>query len=121
MVKNVAQAIPNRQLQAARKAHGWTQSEVAERIGASSPLNVTRWERGTTFPSAFYLKKLCQLFDKTPQELGLLQEEHTVPQRHGGSRDATPSVPLWNVPYRGSQHFSPVKSPLSRYYLEQKM
>src|SRR5947209_12562393 len=106
MVKNVAQAIPNRQLQAARKAHGWTQSEVAERIGASSPLNVTRWERGTTFPSAFYLKKLCQLFDKTPQELGLLQEEHTVPERHGGSRDATPSVPFWNVPYRCNLFFT---------------
>jgi tetratricopeptide (TPR) repeat protein/DNA-binding CsgD family transcriptional regulator/transcriptional regulator with XRE-family HTH domain len=106
MVKNVAQAIPNRQLQAARKAHGWTQSEVAERIGASSPLNVTRWERGTTFPSAFYLKKLCQLFDKTPQELGLLPEEHTVPERHGGSRDATLSVPFWNVPYRRNLFFT---------------
>jgi len=35
MVKNVAQAIPNRQLQAARKARGWTQSEVAERIVAA--------------------------------------------------------------------------------------
>lgn len=106
MVKKVAQAIPNRQLQAARKARGWTQSEVAKLIGASSSLNVTRWERGTTSPSSFYLKKLCQLFDKTPDELGLLQEEHTVPERHGGCRDSVSSVPFWNVSYRRNLFFT---------------
>src|SRR4051794_6996268 len=106
MVKKVAQAIPNRQLQAARKARGWTQSEVAERIGASSSLNVTRWERGMTSPSAFYLKKLCQLFDMTPKELGLHQEEHIFPEQHAGSQESTPTVPLWNVPYRRNLFFT---------------
>ncbi len=106
MVKKVAQAIPNRQLQAARKVRGWTQSEVAELIGASSSLNVTRWERGTTVPGSFYLKKLCQLFDKTPEELGLLQEEYTSLKRYEGRRGSVSSVPFWNVPYRRNLFFT---------------
>lgn len=75
MVKKAAQATPNRQLQLARKARGWTQSEVANRIEAPSSLNVTRWERGVTTPSAFYVERLCQLFQASPQELGLLPDE----------------------------------------------
>jgi DNA-binding XRE family transcriptional regulator len=51
------QASPNHLLRLARKQRGWTQREVADRIGAPLALNVTRWERGTTFPSAYYARQ----------------------------------------------------------------
>jgi predicted ATPase/transcriptional regulator with XRE-family HTH domain len=75
MVKKAAQATPNRLLRAARKEHGWTQQQVADRIGAPLSLNVSRWENGTAFPSAYYLERLCQLFGKSVRELGLSQLE----------------------------------------------
>src|SRR5215469_10711728 len=73
MVKKAAQATPNRLLKAARKEQSWTQQEVADRIGAPLALNVSRWESGTAFPSAYYLQRLCHLFGKSPRELGLSQ------------------------------------------------
>jgi transcriptional regulator with XRE-family HTH domain len=76
MVKKAAQARPNDLLRAARKERGWTQKDVADRIGAPLSLNITRWEGGTAFPSAHYVEKLCLLFGKSARELGLIQDEH---------------------------------------------
>ena len=73
MVKKAAHATPNRLLRAARLERGWTQQQVADRIGAPLSLNVTRWENGTAFPSAYYIERLCQLFGKSVRELGLSQ------------------------------------------------
>jgi transcriptional regulator with XRE-family HTH domain len=75
MVKKAAQARPNSLLRAARKERGWTQKDVADRIGAPLSLNVTRWERGTAFPSAHYVNQLCSLFGKSARELGLIEDE----------------------------------------------
>ncbi len=61
MVKKAAHATPNRLLRAARKERGWTQQQVADRIGAPLSLNISRWENGIAFPSPYYLEKLCQL------------------------------------------------------------
>ena len=72
MVKKAAQAIPNLRLRSAREERGWTQKDVADRIGAPHPLNISRWEGGTAFPRSHYIEQLCLLFDKTPRELGLL-------------------------------------------------
>ena len=73
MVRKAKPALPNQQLRLARQRRGWTQREVADRIGAPLALNITRWERGTAFPSAFYVQKLCQLFQMSAEELGLLR------------------------------------------------
>ncbi len=73
MVKKAAYATPNHLLRAARKEHGWTQQQVADRIGAPFALNISRWENGTALPSAYYLERLCQLFGKSVHELGLSQ------------------------------------------------
>jgi predicted ATPase/transcriptional regulator with XRE-family HTH domain len=78
MVKKAAQATPNRLLRAARKERGWTQQQVADRIGAPLSLNVSRWENGLAFPSAYYVERLCQLFGKSLAELGLSQMEDEV-------------------------------------------
>src|SRR6266513_90603 len=40
MVKKAAQATPNQLLRQARLEHGWTQKDVADRIGAPLNLNV---------------------------------------------------------------------------------
>jgi len=78
MVKKAAQATPNQLLRRARLERGWTQKVVAERIGAPNDMMVTRWERGTSFPSAYYIERLCQLFELRASGLGLLPEPDAV-------------------------------------------
>jgi transcriptional regulator with XRE-family HTH domain len=53
-----------------RKLRGWSQQEVADRIGTTH-LNVSRWEHGYTMPGPYYRRKLCSLFRKSEEELGL--------------------------------------------------
>src|SRR5438874_7407140 len=79
MVKKAAQATPNLLLRDAREERGWTQKDVADRIGAPHPLNISRWESGTAFPRSHYIEQLCLLFDKTPRELGLLHSASAGP------------------------------------------
>jgi predicted ATPase/transcriptional regulator with XRE-family HTH domain len=93
MGKKVNQARPNHLLLLARKERGWTQQEVADRIGAPLALNVTRWERGTTFPSAHYVRQLCTLFNKSASELGLVRDEETAQDAplHASHAHASPT------------------------------
>lgn len=72
MVKKASQATPNELLIRARLERGWTQKDVADRIGAPLNLNVNRWERGKARPSAYYVQRLCEVFGKSASELGLL-------------------------------------------------
>ena len=65
---------PNKQLKYERKRRGWSQNELAERIG-TDPKVVSRWERGVASPSAHFQGKLCDLFGKDAVELGFLKEE----------------------------------------------
>lgn len=44
MVKKASQATSNQFLRQARLERGWTQKDVADRIGAPLNLNVNRWE-----------------------------------------------------------------------------
>lgn len=104
MVKKAAQATPNQLLRAARKERGWTQQQVADRIGAPLSLNISRWENGTAFPSAYYLEKLCQIFGKTPRELGLSQFEDERRARMASIGEPDQFHPqtsprIWMVPY----------------------
>src|SRR5579884_2300511 len=96
MVKKAANATPNRLLRAARLERGWTQQQVADRIGAPLSLNISRWENGTAFPSAYYIERLCQLFGKSMSELGLSQlagetQSEQVPQSTS-ARQPSPSA-----------------------------
>src|SRR5579864_2549808 len=102
MVKTTENATPNILLQEARKERGWTQQQVADFIGAPRSFNVSRWETGIAFPSAYYVQKLCQLYGKSVRELGLIRdgpglksEFHLPPVPLESSR-AIP--PLWTVP-----------------------
>jgi transcriptional regulator with XRE-family HTH domain/DNA polymerase III delta prime subunit len=57
-----------------RELHSWSQEQVAEKLGTTAP-NVSRWERGKTFPDTYYRQKLCELFGKSAEELGLIQND----------------------------------------------
>jgi class 3 adenylate cyclase len=80
-VKKAAQAIPNRQLRQERELRCWSQLEIADQIGTSS-LNVSRWERGITFPTAHFRQELCTLFGKSAVELGFLQVQDKTTDSH---------------------------------------
>ncbi len=58
-----------------RKLRGWSQADVAARIG-SDPKTVGRWERGLTSPSPYLCQHLSELYEKTVQELGLIEVEN---------------------------------------------
>ena len=107
-----------------REQRGWTQSEVAERIG-STRINVGRWENGITVPSPYYRQKLGELFGKSIAELGLIsknegergreEEIHTItnPDPHISS---SPVQPIWSVPYRRNPFFTGREEILAHLY-----
>jgi predicted ATPase/DNA-binding NarL/FixJ family response regulator/transcriptional regulator with XRE-family HTH domain len=74
---NFEETIPNELLRRARYQMGLTQAELAERVGTTFE-TVSRWERGIKAPSAYYRRKLCDVFDKTAEELGLLAEPNVT-------------------------------------------
>jgi transcriptional regulator with XRE-family HTH domain len=80
--------IPNKQLKYARELCGWSRSYVAERV-ESDPRSVARWERGNTFPSPYHRQRLCELFGKNAEELGLIKDGH-----HNDNDQDTGQLPL---------------------------
>jgi transcriptional regulator with XRE-family HTH domain len=65
-------------LKYAREARGWSQHEVANKIGVSGR-TVARWEQGRSLPYPYYREQLCQLFHLDASSLGLLPQEKTPP------------------------------------------
>src|SRR3954469_23574339 len=68
-MKKAFQAIPNTLLLNERLQHQWSQKELAELVGTTI-INVSRWERGITTPSAHFRYQLRALFGKSEEELG---------------------------------------------------
>lgn len=67
-----------------RMLRGWSQQHVAEAIEAPDASYVSRWERGVVSPSPYYQERLCRLFGRNAEELGLLdlpaeEDEPTAP------------------------------------------
>jgi DNA-binding XRE family transcriptional regulator len=63
-----------------RQLRGWSQEDVAARIGSDAK-TVGRWERGLTFPSPYFQQRLVDLFGKDAQALGFLSEQSENPGR----------------------------------------
>ena len=106
---------PNYRLRLERERRCWSQQELADRVG-STPLNVSRWERGVTVPSPYFRQKLCEVLEKSAQELGLVPSAvedkldilSTTPSNtHSGesSPGDTPAS-FWNIPYRRNPFFT---------------
>ncbi len=73
-MKKDAPHNPKQQLRSERLRHGWSQQELAEKLGTSI-VTINRWERGVTEPSPYFRLKLCALFGKSAIELGLLPDD----------------------------------------------
>jgi len=63
---------PNLQLKDARAQRGWSQADLAERVGTSN-VSISRWESGSHFPSPHFRQRLSSIFEMTTLELGLYQ------------------------------------------------
>jgi tetratricopeptide (TPR) repeat protein len=103
-----------------RKRRHWSQQEVADRIG-TTPNNVSRWELGVTAPGPYFRGKLCDLFDKSAQDLGLDSYEdgkEQAPQsaRHILAAQHAPFPPVWNIPYRRNLFFTGREAVLARLH-----
>jgi WD40 repeat protein/transcriptional regulator with XRE-family HTH domain len=61
-------------LKAERVKRGWSQQDVADRIG-STDKSIGRWERGQTFPEPFNRQKLADLYGQSVQALGLVEKK----------------------------------------------
>src|SRR3989440_162250 len=90
-MNKAARTLPNQRLRRERELRGWSQEDVARKIGAPDDKTVRRWESGKVSPTPYYRQKLCALYGKSVEELGLIEEN--------GS-------PTWNVPYRRNPFFT---------------
>lgn len=101
--------VPNERLKHERERRCWSQSEVAARIKTDA-FTVSRWESGITFPSITFRRRLCKLFDKSAEELGLLPPEEQSDEKH-------PTITPLNRGARFDQsmlHDPAIPSPLPR-------
>lgn len=73
-MNTMIQVFPRQRLVAERMRRRWTQLEVADQLG-TTPGNVSRWERGITSPGPYFRHRLCELFGRSAQELGLSWDE----------------------------------------------
>jgi len=65
---------PNAQLKRIRELRGWSQENLAEKIGTTQKI-VSRWERGESTPVPYYRQRLCKLFEKNAAELGFVSKQ----------------------------------------------
>lgn len=56
----------------------WSQAELAHRID-TTPVSVGRWEKNITRPNLHFQQKLCEVFAKSPEELGFLPQTEPGP------------------------------------------
>jgi transcriptional regulator with XRE-family HTH domain len=97
-MKKAKEAIPNDLLAIARQRKHWTQRQVAEYVGTTTT-NVCRWERGTTIPSLYFCARLCALFGKSDEELGLRSYPENPRTRNSGLGTWCPDITWLGVPH----------------------
>jgi len=56
-------------LRIVRKKHKWSREKVSEQVGVDTR-TYSRWEQGRHHPSLRQLRRLCELFETTPDALG---------------------------------------------------
>src|SRR5947207_2596561 len=104
-----AEITPNWRLRRERDLRNWTQQDVGGMVGVDSKL-VSDWERGVKFPTAFHRQKLCELFEKSPVELGFFPEETESSDGQQVDRPLREQEvafpPFWNVPYERNPLFT---------------
>lgn len=98
----------NESLRQQRIGHNWRQQDVADQLG-TTVTTIGRWERGDQQPGAYFRVKLCTLFGKSAQELGLI-ETSAAPSESAEATQAGSApfedISLWTVPYARNPHFT---------------
>lgn len=94
----------------ARKRRQWSQQEVANLLGTTRH-NVSRWESGTTTPGPYFRAKLCELFGKEPENLGLSRKPISGDEWSAPAPNTPPSaldqpLPSWHLPYPRNPFFT---------------
>ncbi len=72
-----------------RERRGWSQSDLAEKVGCDTK-TVGRWERGKSLPQSRQRQALIEIFGKSIEELGLTQEVVALPLPLSTSVDQLP-------------------------------
>ncbi|GCF07108.1 helix-turn-helix domain-containing protein [Dictyobacter arantiisoli] len=108
--------VSNQWLRRERERRGWSRSSLAEMLGVADPKTIGRWERGVTFPSAHFQRKLQALFELNAEQIGLLprgddekiddvaltvRQEPTLPLS-----TSPPHATFWNIPFRRNPFFT---------------
>lgn len=104
---------PPNHLREERVRRNWRQSDVAEQIGTTA-VTVRRWEQGKQQPGAYFRLKLCTLFGKTVEELGLFHGRQFSSPVPAEGITAVVQVndfemeapPLWTVPFARNPYFT---------------
>lgn len=61
-------------LREARRQRGWSQAELANKLNID-PKTVSRWERGLAFPQPYYRQRLCDIYQMSAEDLGLISDK----------------------------------------------
>jgi tetratricopeptide (TPR) repeat protein/DNA-binding XRE family transcriptional regulator len=85
---------PNQALQQARIERHWTRQQVADQLGITWQ-TITLWEQGNASPDTSACQRLCNLFGKTAQELGLPEP-----------KASSATSPSWFVPFSCNHFFT---------------
>ena len=112
-----------KQLKYERERCSWSQEQFAELVGTTAT-NVSRWERGVTFPKPYFRQKLCELLGKNAEELGLLEPPPgtTTPpnqsraQPHHSFPHPESSPLRWRLPYQRNPLFTGREELLARLH-----
>jgi len=89
----------------ARKKRGWTQAFLAQEVAVSVDA-VRQWERGRHLPYQATIQKLCELFQMTPEELGLLKKQDDIPSTASTEKshyDACPPLYTTQAPWTSNE------------------
>src|SRR6266576_4066613 len=100
-LSNRKKRVPKFRLREAREQRGLSHKDVADFIGLPDSHTVGRWERGESFPQPHYRQKLCQLFGKNAEELGLVKSRSGVNMQQPapeGIESKRASEYVWKVP-----------------------
>jgi tetratricopeptide (TPR) repeat protein/transcriptional regulator with XRE-family HTH domain len=103
----------NDRLRQERIGHNWRQQDLADQLG-TTVVTIRRWERGSQQPSAYFRVKLCALFGKSAEELGLgvgnaqpsPPSERDVLEENSMDSSSADSFTTWTVPYRRNPYFT---------------
>lgn len=87
------------QIQYERQLRGWSQADLAERLGCDAR-TIRRWEKGESSPTPYFRQQLVTLFDKNAKELGLLGDDYELPSPPVLDASPTPvNQPVPGLPF----------------------